>query len=226
MPYASSAPAGLAATEWPPTKNEIKGAAGKGLTISVDDFLALTSKAEVAQIEEVLASDVAPSQAAVDARTAVDAQLAALVKPMLPAGVTLRVDYAQTANGWLVLTGPSGTNSLEWYTAARDSVLAGTNNLTCSQHDPNCTVKKVAGGTAKWTSDFSDPQNSVATFDYVPDDPKGSGAEIKLFGGTRDVLSTDTPAASTPQLTFDQMVAMVTDPRFARIAQTSMDLGK
>jgi hypothetical protein len=229
VPYANTAPAGSKYYQWPPTNNDIKGAVGTGVTISPDDFAAMVGKPQISRIEQLLDTSVPASQSAIVEGDAINAQIARLVGPVLPTGVKITVNYTEGAGGFLVLTGPTGVNGLEWYTNKHSHGLLATNNLKCAPEDSHCEMRKVPGATVQWNNQFENSQKGFAGFEYVPDDANGN--EVAIMLSPQDPTSglqmpESTTKTATPQLTYDQMLAIVTNPSIADIMKETTLLGK
>jgi hypothetical protein len=227
VPYANTPPAGSKYYQWPPTNNDVKGAVGTGLTISLDDFAAMVGKPQISRIGQLLDPGVPASQSAIAQRDAINAQLASLAGPLLPPGVKITVNYSETSMGMLVLTGPTGVNGLQWYTDKHSHGLLATNNLKCE--NSNCQERKVSGATVQWDDRSGDATPGISGFEYVPDDPNGKEVAI-LLSATDPAAQPSTPGTTAktyaPQLTFDQMLAIVTSPNIADIMKQTSLLSK
>jgi hypothetical protein len=227
MPFANTPAIGSKSYHWPPAPDDATGATGTGLAISPADFAAMIGKPQIGRIQQLFDADVPPSQSTIAERDDINAQIATLAGPLLPTGVKITADYSPDWNGLLALTGPTGVNGLLWYTDTHSHGLQVTNNMKCYDGDHDCAVTKVPGGTVRAANRFG--RHQPYELEYLPDDPNGKLIAVQLFptDSASGLMMTDQAAKlSPPQLTYDQVVAIVTDPEIADIIQQTHRLGK
>lgn len=227
IPYANTPPAGSKSYHWPPPADAVTGPTGTRLAISPADFAAMIGKPQIGRIQQLFDADVPPPPSTIAERDDINAQIATLAGPLLPTGVKITADYSASWSGFLALTGPTGVNGLLWYTNTHGHGLQTTNNMKCYDGDHDCAVTKVPGGTVRAADRFGRGQSYE--LEYLPDDPNGKEIAIQLFptdSATGTMMATPPAKLSPPQLTYDQIVAIVTNPKIADIIQQTNLLGK
>ncbi|NUR26423.1 MAG: hypothetical protein HOV83_11335 [Catenulispora sp.] len=214
--YAAKAPKDWGDQPWPPQPREGSNFNASGALLSPDDFAALVVKPEFRAVSAVLDPTTPVDRATLDRHKAADAAIAAAVKPVLPAGLTLTISDEQGTwqHSPLTLSGPSGSNNFSWQTTSRPKTWR--HGDACGGHTrANCVWKDVPGGEIEVTHTSgtygamqdspaftsgkdSGPVSGGDVYTFYPDDPNGTVIELSTGEQFREIPWAATRPTSGP----------------------------
>jgi hypothetical protein len=226
--FAAKAPAGWSTSDgsWPPAlvpPGVKQPSDPRGLAISADAFAAMAVAPGATDVEALLDPDTPASQAAVKAVADLDAQVDAVLAPLLPAGVTAQLStnvFGPGTPGAVVLNGASGQNALRMSTTKQDA--AGKSLMdSCPNPMVHCEDRKVPGGrVTAWIqkptdSNLHQTSDKPNNFQYAfkPDDTSKPAVLFALTTNTGPTTVED------PLITLDQFVTMTGNPHLVDIVQ-------
>ncbi|WP_041540843.1 hypothetical protein [Catenulispora acidiphila] len=174
--YADRAPADVEpGIPWPPPVPEIPVSDPSGLLMSNDDLVAMLSRPGLHGLEYLLDYRTAIAPAAKAQVAAAGDRIAAAAGAALPPGVKAGIDSSETLPR-LYLTGPTGTDQLNWTAFVLDAADRQREYGTCEAGD-SCTRRTVPGGTLMINETYpnSDSATSsdtplVDSYVFLPDD--------------------------------------------------------
>lgn len=230
MPFVAKAPAGWTGGSWPPAliaPGTQQASDPHGVAISADAFAALAVAPGIAEAEAVLDPYTPAAQAAVTAQTDRNAQISALMAPVLPKGVTASVtaDLSGMAPGSVLLTGVSGRNMLGMVTMKQDAIFQHAMK-DCPSGLLRCDRRTVPGGQiVVWVqrptdSNLHPTADKANNFQYTfaPDDTSKPAVEFSL---TTNWMSS---AITDPLITLDDFVTAAANPHLADIVDAARAL--
>ncbi|MFD0639275.1 hypothetical protein ACFQ9X_54540 [Catenulispora yoronensis] len=206
----------------------------EGVQFSADAFAALAVRPGIDKVETLLDGKSAASPEAVQAVDDVNRRLSGLMKPVLPPGVEPRV-YVQPGGATMLLTGPSGDNTLQISTVEREHTP-----FTLAQACPsaaeaqNCEQHAVPGGRVLTWSMVSNGDGKTGTsrkptdfqYWYLPDDASQPAVDFMLSTVSATGDSSNPVTTDDPLLTVGQFSAAASRTQLADIAAQVVALVK